>query len=132
MENIYLNGSSLSWKTFIKYYIGAILLAASFIFMEAFGIIQIDDENLYNIVLSGLYIFIIIQAISPKLNKCIVNELNFRSESYAVIVIPILTAAITRIFTNVLQVMPVLFGGNTIGIAKDKWICQLLHLLKRY
>lgn len=120
MENIYLNGSSLSWKTFIKYYIGAIILAASFIFMEVLGIIQINAEILYNIVQSGLYIFIIIQTISPKLNKCIVNELNFRSESLAVIVIPILTAAITRILTNVLQVMPVVFGGDVIGIAKGQ------------
>lgn len=120
MENIYLNGSSLSWKTFIKCYIGAIILAASFIFMEVLGIIQINAEILYNIVQSGLYIFIIIQTISPKLNKCIVNELNFRSESLAVIVIPILTAAITRILTNVLQVMPVVFGGDVIGIAKGQ------------
>ncbi|WP_252231882.1 hypothetical protein [Clostridium sp. ZBS15] len=35
---------------------------------------------------------------------------NFRSEFLAVLVIPILTAAITRILTNVLQVMPVLFA----------------------
>ncbi|WP_066675471.1 CPBP family intramembrane glutamic endopeptidase [Clostridium septicum] len=120
MENIYLNESRLGWKTFIKYYIGAILLAASFIFMEAFGIIQINSEILYNIVLSGLYIFIMIQAISPKLNKCIVNELNFRSESLSVIVIPILVAVITRVFTNILQVIPVLFGGEAIGIAKGQ------------
>lgn len=102
MENIYLNESRLGWKMFIK----AILLEASFIFMEAFGIIQINSEILYNIVLSGLYIFIMIQAISPKLNKCIVNELNFKSESLSVIVIPILVAVITRAFTNILQVIP--------------------------
>ena len=88
--------------------------------MEAFGIIQINSEILYNIVLSGLYIFIMIQAISPKLNKCIVNELNFRSESLSVIVIPILVAVITRVFTNILQVIPVLFGGEAIGIAKGQ------------
>lgn len=88
--------------------------------MEAFGIIQINSEILYNIVLSELYIFIMIQAISPKLNKCIVNELNFRSESLSVIVIPILVAVITRVFTNILQVIPVLFGGEAIGIAKGQ------------
>ena len=88
--------------------------------MEAFGIIQINSEILYNIVLSGLYIFIMIQAISPKLNKCIVNELNFRSESLSVIVIPILVAVITRVFTNILQLIPVLFGGEAIGIAKGQ------------
>lgn len=96
MENIYLNSSSLSWKTFIKYYIVAILLGVSFIFMEALGLIQIDAEILYNIVLSGLYIFITIQVINKKLNKCIVDELSFRSDSVVVILIPILVAAVTR------------------------------------
>ena len=120
MENIYLNGRSLSWKTFIKYYIVAILLGASFIFMEAIGIIKIDAKNLYNIVVSGLNIFIIIQAINPKLNKCIVDEISFRSESLVVIIIPIIIAAITRVLTNVLQILPVLFGGDVIGIAKGQ------------
>lgn len=110
MENIYLNGSSLSWKTFIKYYIGAILLGEVFIFMKALGIIKIDAEILYSMVQSGVYIFIIIQVINPKLNKCIVNELSFRSESLVVIVIPILTAIIKRILTNILQVMPIYLG----------------------
>lgn len=120
MENIYLNSSSLNWKNFIKYYIITIILGASFIFMEALGIIQIDAEILYNIVLSVLYIFIIIQMISPKLNKCIVDELRFRSDSLVVIIIPILIAAITRGFTNILQVIPVLFGRDFIGIAKGQ------------
>ncbi|MDD7794789.1 CPBP family intramembrane glutamic endopeptidase [Clostridium sp. 'White wine YQ'] len=120
MENIYLNSSGLSWKVFIKYYILAILLGATFIVMESLGIIQINAEVLNNIVLSGINIFIIIQAINPKLNKCIVDELSFRSESLAVIIIPILTAAITRILTNILQVIPILFGGEVIGIAKGQ------------
>lgn len=120
MENIYLNESRLSWKTFIKYFMAVILLSVSFIFMEVLGIIQIDAEILYSTVISGLYIFFIIQAINPKLNKCIVNEISFRSESLEVILIPILTAAITRIFINVLQAMPILFGGDIIGIAKGQ------------
>lgn len=120
MENIYLNGSSLSWKTFIKYYVVAILFGTSFIFMEALGIIQIDAIILYNIVVSGLNIFIIIQVINPKLNKCILDEIRFRSESLVVIIIPIIVAAITRVLTNVLQVLPVLFGGDPIGIAKGQ------------
>lgn len=120
MQNIYLNESRLSWKIFIKYSIAAILLGVSFIFMKVVGIIQIDAGILYEVVLSGLTVFFVIQVINPKLNQCIVNELNFRSESLTVIGIPILTAAITRIITNVLQVMPVLFGGNAIGIAKGQ------------
>lgn len=44
MENIYLNGSSLSWKTITKYYIVSILLGASFIVMKFLGIIKIDAE----------------------------------------------------------------------------------------
>ncbi|WP_338609390.1 CPBP family intramembrane metalloprotease [Clostridium baratii] len=131
MENIYLNKSSLSWKTFIKYYIGAILLAASFIFMKVLGIIQIDVEILYNIVLSGLCIFIIIQAINSKLNKCIVDEISFRSESLVVIIIPILIAAITRVFTNILQVMPILFGGEVIGIAKGQMNMLMFNPVER-
>ncbi|WP_196000000.1 hypothetical protein [Clostridium sp. 1001271B_151109_B4] len=59
MENIYLNESSLSWKKFIKYFILAILLGVSFIFMELLGSIQIDAEILYTTVISGLYIFLL-------------------------------------------------------------------------
>ncbi|QAS61813.1 hypothetical protein [Clostridium septicum] len=94
MENIYLNENSLSWKTFIKYFIVAIILGVSFIFMEVLGIIQINAEILYNTVISGIYIFFIIQVINPRLNQCIVNEISFRSDSLEVIMIPILVAVI--------------------------------------
>lgn len=108
MENIYLNRSSLSWKMFIKYFIVAILLGVSFIFMELLGIIQIDAEILYTTVISGLYMFFIIQVINPKRNKCIVNEISFRSDSLAVIVIPIWVAVAKRVISNVLQVVPMI------------------------
>lgn len=97
MENIYLNESSLSWKTFIKYFIVAILLGVSFIFMEVLGIIQINAEILYNTVISGIYIFFIIQVINPRLNQCIVNEISFRADSVEVIMIPILVAVIKKV-----------------------------------
>ena len=97
MENIYLNESSLSWKTFIKYFIVAILLGVSFIFMEVLGIIQINAEILFNTVISGIYIFFIIQVINPRLNQCIVNEISFRADSVEVIMIPILVAVIKKV-----------------------------------
>lgn len=97
MENIYLNESSISWKTFIKYFIVAILLGVSFIFMEVLGIIQINAEILYNTVISGIYIFFIIQVINPRLNQCIVNEISFRADSVEVIMIPILVAVIKKV-----------------------------------
>lgn len=97
MENIYLNESSLSWKTFIKYFIVAILLGVSFIFMEVLGIIQINAEILYNTVISGIYIFFIIQVINPRLKQCIVNEISFRADSVEVIMIPILVAVIKKV-----------------------------------
>lgn len=120
MENVYLNENSLSWKTFIKYFIVAIILGVSFIFMEVLGIIQINAEILYNTVISGIYIFFIIQVINPRLNQCIVNEISFRSDSLEVIMIPILVAVIKRLISNFLQVLPVIFGGNAIGIAKGQ------------
>lgn len=120
MENIYLNESSLSWKTFIKYFIVVILLGVSFIFMDLLGIIQIHAEILCIEVITGLYIFLTIQVISPKFNKCIVNEISFRSDSLVVIVIPILVAVVRRVITNMLQVLPVIFGGEVIGEAKGQ------------
>ena len=112
MKNIYLNASSLSWQEFIKYFISIILVGLSFIFMKNLDIIQIDSKILYDMAISVLLIFIFIQVISKKLNKCIVDELSFRSDSLIVIIIPILIAAITRIFTNILEVLPILLGGR--------------------
>lgn len=131
MKNIYLNTESLSWKVFIKYFILATLLLVSFIFMKRFGIIRIAAEILCNLVLGGLNVFMIIQIINPKLNSCIVEELSFRSESLSVIIVPILIAAITRIFTNFLQVMPVLFGGRVVGIAKGQMNLSSFNPIER-
>lgn len=88
--------------------------------MEVLGFIKIDSKVLYDEVLCGLFMFLIIQVMNPKLNKCIVNELSFRSDSVVVIIIPILVAAAKRVLNNVLQVIPILFRGNIIGVARGQ------------
>lgn len=120
MENVYLNNVSLSWKRFIKYCTLVSLLGIAFIFTEALGIIQVDSKILYDDLLTGLSIFILIQGMNPKINKCIIDEIKFRSDSIALVIIPILVAALKRVLNNILQVIPTLFGGNVIGVAKGQ------------
>lgn len=120
MDNIYTTSTELSWKVFIKYYIITILLGILSILLRVFGIINIDAESMYNIMLSILYVLIIIQIISPRLNKCIINEISFRSESLKTIIIPILAAIGTRLLTDILQILPEAFGESAIGIAKGQ------------
>ncbi len=120
IDNLYLTGKELTWKEFAKYYIVAILIACIFIPLKKFNVIQLDAENMYNIVFGIIYVLIIIQMISPRLNRCIINELSFRTGSINAIIIPIAAAIGTRLLTNILQVLPNIFGGNTIGIAKGQ------------
>jgi membrane protease YdiL (CAAX protease family) len=120
MNNIYLTSTELSWKEFIKYYIMTILAGTFFILLKMFNVIQIDDRNMNNVILSILYVLIIVQMISSRLNKCIIDEIRFRSESLITIIVPIFAAIGTRILTDILQFLPTKFGGNVIGIAKGQ------------
>ena len=120
MENIYLDSSRLSFREFLRYILLTIALAIAFMSMELIGVRLIKAEYLINMLYEGMLVFILLQTISPKLNKRIVDEVSFRTDSIAAIIIPIVVAAFTRILTNVLQIIPTLFGGEVIGIAKGQ------------
>lgn len=120
MNNIYLTSTKLSWKAFVKCNSIAFIFGVICILMKRFNIIQINSEVMYNLIVCIMYILILVQLINPKLTKCIINELRFRSESLKAVIIPILAAIGTRILIDMLQILPEIFGGSIIHIAKGQ------------
>ncbi|WP_312700914.1 CPBP family intramembrane glutamic endopeptidase [Sedimentibacter sp.] len=121
MNNIYLKNEKLSWKVFIWYYFVAYIVGLFFIMILALNnVIKIDLKTIYCFVFGLFGLLYLIQLINPKLNRCIVDELTFRTKSKNAIIMPILFAFGLRVFIDTLQFLPTIIGSDILEVAKGQ------------
>lgn len=132
MENIYLTSSKLTTKEFLKYYMLTLGLCIIFIVLQWVGVISTGCEFIIESIEALLIMLILLQVVSTKLSRCVLNEIKFRSESILAIIVPILAAILTRFTTDFLQALPMVFGGNYIGVGKGQLITSSFKFIDRF
>lgn len=131
MQNIYLNSTPLEGGKLIKFGVAAFVFGVLFIYMEKIGIINNEAQRMFDLLWSSFGILVVLKSISPKLAQCIVNEFSIRQKSINAIIVPIIVGLSHRVLNNVLQVLPYLFGGEIIGIAKGQLRMESFNLVEK-
>lgn len=120
MNNTSQESTKLSFMILIKYCVIAFFIAFIFVILKFINIIQTDPENIYSYLVEILIILVIIQIISPRLHKRVIDEIRFRGKKSTTILFSILTGIGARILICTISILPTFFGGNVIGIAKGQ------------
>lgn len=131
MQNIYVNSKPLEWRKLIKFGVVALLFGILFIYMDKIGILNNQSQTMFDLLWSSVTLLVVLKCISPKLAQCILNEFSIREKTIGAIIVPIIVGLSDRVLTNVLQVLPYLFGGEIIGIAKGQLSMESFNLVEK-
>ena len=131
MRNIYINSNELSTINLIKYLIVVSLFGILFIFMDKIVITNDKFEIMFDLLWSVFVTLVALKFMSPKLAQCIVNEFSIRQKTIGAIIVPIIIGLLHRISNNILQVLPYLYGGEIIEVAKGQLNMDSFNFIER-